>query len=484
MILLLYLSLVIANIRVLMEIKFIGATESVTGSKHLLTSDSKKKILLDCGLYQGLGKETDPLNRSLGVDPYEIDAVLLSHAHIDHSGNLPLLVKEGYGGKIICTPATEEVCKILLMDSANIHENDVYFINKRRERKGLEKIKPLYTIADAEKCLSLFHPIPVNTDVQIFDDVWVRFTEAGHILGSAITNLKLKRKNGEIVKLTYSGDVGRYGDMLMKDPDPFPQADYLILESTYGNSLHDKQVDATNQLLEIVKNTCLIKKGRLIIPAFSLGRTQEIVYTLNKLFNQNKLPKLPIYVDSPLSASATKVMRDHHYCLNEDVQKLMEHDPDPFGFDGLTYIRKAEESKLLNENKSPCIIISSSGMMDAGRIKHHLIHTLPNQKNTILISGYCSPGTLGGKLLDGANEVRVFGDMVPVKAEIKTITSFSAHADYSELLKFISCQDKSLLKNIFLVHGETEVKKGFKTILEKYGYSNILIPFKNESVKL
>lgn len=467
-----------------MELKFLGATETVTGSKHLLTSDSGKKILLDCGLYQGVGKETDPLNRHLGVSPFDIDVVLLSHAHIDHSGNLPLLVKEGYKGKIICTHATEEVCKILLMDSANIHENDAYYINKRREQKGLEKIKPLYTVKDAENCLKQFHTIPFNTDYRLFDDVWLNFTEAGHILGSAVVNLKLNSKNKETISVTYSGDVGRYGDMLMKDPAPFPQADYLILESTYGNSLHAKQEDASNQLLEIVKHTCIEKKGRLIIPAFSLGRTQEITYTLNKLFNENKLPKIKIFVDSPLSNSATIVMRDHYYCLNSDVQLLMKNDPDPFGFEGLTYIRKVEDSKLLNETDTPCIIISSSGMMDAGRIKHHLIHTLPHEKNTILISGYCSPGTLGGKLLDGAKEVRVFGDFIPVKAEVKSITSFSAHADYGELLKFLLCQNKSLLKKIFLVHGEADVKKDFKVILEKNGYKNVMIPLKNESVKL
>lgn len=467
-----------------MEIKFLGATETVTGSKHLINTTAGKKILLDCGLYQGLGKETDQLNRHLRVDPSEIDAVILSHAHIDHSGNLPLLVKQGFTGKIYCTPATEEVCKVLLLDSANIHENDIQYVNKRRKKEGLSALEPLYTVKDAEKCLKHFYPVPFHTDFAVNDEVSIHFTDAGHILGSAVTNITLSDENNKKIKLTYTGDVGRYGDLLMRDPAPFPQADYIICESTYGNRLHEKQEDAGNLLLKYVNETCVKKKGKLVIPAFSLGRTQEIVYHLNRLFNEDKLPKIKIYVDSPLSASATKVMNEHRHCLNSEVQKMLEEDPDPFGFEGLKYITKVEDSKQLNESKEPCIIISSSGMMDAGRVKHHLKQILPHEKNTLLIVGYCSPNSLGAKLMNGESPVRIFGEYTEVKAEVHVITSYSAHADYDELLKFLSCQDKQKVKEVFLVHGENDVKVDFKNILVAKGFERVTIPIKGESVKL
>ena len=474
----------LASITSDMEIKFLGATETVTGSKHLVITDKGKQILLDCGLYQGLGKETDALNRILRLVPSEIETVILSHAHIDHSGNLPLLVKEGFNGSIICTPATEAVATILLLDSANIHENDITYVNKRRKKEGLPPLKPLYTIKDAERCIKRFKTVPFNTDFMVNDEVKLRFTEAGHILGSAITNLTLIKENNDKIHLTYTGDIGRYGDMLMKDPAAFPQADYIICESTYGDRLHEKHEDASEMLLSCVKNTCIVKKGKLIIPAFSLGRTQEIVYTLNKLFNAGKLPKIRIYVDSPLSASATTVMNQHKECLNSDVQKLLEKDPDPFGFEGLKYVTKVDDSKAIDESNEPCIIISSSGMMDAGRVKHHLKHCLPHEKNTLLVVGYCSPNSLGAKLVKGDKEVKIFGELVEVKAEVKVITSYSAHGDYEEIIRFLECQDKKKVKEIFLVHGETDVKVSFKNTLTKKGYSRITIPVKGESAKL
>lgn len=467
-----------------MEIKFLGATETVTGSKHLIKTDKGKQILLDCGLYQGLGKETDELNRHLRLVPSEIDAVILSHAHIDHSGNLPLLVKEGFNGKIYCSPATVDVCTILLLDSANIHEGDITYVNKRRKRDGLPPLKPLYTVKDAEKCIKHLTSVPYDADFMINDEVKLRFTEAGHILGSAITNLTLISENNSKIHLTYTGDIGRYGDLLMKDPEAFPQADYIICESTYGDRLHEKHEDATHLLLACVKNTCVEKKGKLVIPAFSLGRTQEIVYTLNKLFNEGKLPKIKIYVDSPLSSSATQVMNDHKICLNKEVQKLLEKDPDPFGFEGLKYVTKVEDSKKINESEEPCIIISSSGMMDAGRVKHHLKQCLPDEKNTLLVVGYCSPNSLGAKLVKGEKFVRIFGEDVEVKADVKVITSYSAHADYEEIIRFLGCQDKTKLKEIFLVHGETDVKVAFKNTLIKNGYERVTIPVKGESALL
>lgn len=462
-----------------MQIQFFGATESVTGSKHLLTTTKGRHILLDCGLYQGLGKETGDLNTHFGFDPAGIETVILSHAHIDHSGNLPLLVKQGFMGSIYCTPATLEVCEVLLMDSAKIQESDIVFVNKRRAKEGKPLLKPSYTTKDVEKCLRHFKTIPYNAEFQINDEVALTYTDAGHILGSAIVNLKLY--NGtKTISLTYTGDVGRYNDLLMNDPQPFPQADYIICESTYGSKLHEKIDDAQLRLLNCVRKTCIEKKGKLIIPAFSLGRTQEIVYALDRMKDASLLPKIKVYVDSPLSKSATDIMRRYSKSLNKAVVEHLKTDDDPFGFEGLTYITEKEDSISLNESNEPCIIISASGMMDAGRIKHHLKHTLPFGKNTLLVVGYCPPNTLGGKLIAGEKQVKIFGEELPVHADVEVISSYSAHADYNELIQFLSCQKKENVKSIFLVHGEDESKSAFKKTLMENDYPLVIIPRKEE----
>lgn len=466
-----------------MKVKFIGATESVTGSKHLLITEGGSQILLDCGLYQGMGKESDEMNRKLDLNPSNIEAVILSHAHIDHSGNLPNLVKQGFTGSIYCTEATLDVCEILLMDSAHIHENDIKFLNKKREKKGLEPLKPLYTIKEAEKCLKHFKTIPYNTDFHINKEISFRFTDSGHIIGSAAINVTC-HENGKDTHLTFSGDVGRYTDMLLKSPDIFPQADYIICESTYGDRLHDVTVNAESKLLGIVNHTCVEKKGKLIIPAFSLGRTQEIVYTLDKLKNERLLPNIKIYVDSPLSTSATDIMRKHKESFNDTLQKYILTDPDPFGFNNLIYIQSVEESKALSDNQEPCIIISASGMADAGRVKHHLRNTITSEKNTVLIAGYCAPQTLGRRLLDGEKNVHIFGEDYQVNAEIESILSYSAHGDYNELMKFLSCQNKNKLKTIFLVHGEPEAKASFMEKLLVDGYKKVVIPEKGNVFEL
>ena len=462
-----------------MTVKFVGAADTVTGSKHLIITDSGKQILLDCGLYQGMGKETDPLNRNLIVNPEEIEAVILSHAHIDHVGNLPYLVKQGFKGKIYCTEATLDVCEILLMDSAHIHENDIRFINKRRKKKGLELINPLYTTKDAERCLKRFRSIPFNADFAINSEISFRFSEVGHITGSAAINITAT-ENKKITNLTFTGDVGRYTDMLLKAPQPFPQADYIICESTYGDRLHDAYVDAEAKLLNIVLNTCVEKKGKLIIPAFSLGRTQEVVFALNKLKNKGLLPDIKIFVDSPLSTSATDIVRKHSECFNKDLQEYIKTDPDPFGFNNLKYIQDSAQSKALNHLDEPCIIISASGMCDAGRVKHHLMHCIGDKRNTVLMVGYCSPNTLGARLLRGEKEVHIYGEIFRVNLEIESIHSYSAHGDYSELIRFLSCQDKKSVKNIFLVHGETAAKVSFKEKLLAEGYKHVSIPVKGE----
>jgi metallo-beta-lactamase family protein len=464
-----------------MQVKFIGATETVTGSKHLITTDKDYKVLLDCGLYQGLGKETNTMNRNLDLDPAKVDAVILSHAHIDHSGNLPLLVKDGFLGSIYCTPPTLKVVEVLLNDSAKIHEMDIEYANKKRDLENLEPLKPLYTTNDVKHCLKHFKTIPYQAEFSLNDEVSFFFSDAGHILGSAVVNLKLKDKNDKITHLTFSGDVGKYNDLLLKNPSPFPQADYIICESTYGDRLHEIETDAELHLLNVVKNTCVEKKGKLIIPAFSLGRTQEIVYVLNKLKNKNLLPEIKIFVDSPLSTNITDIMREHVNCFNEKLQESIKTDPDPFGFNNLIYIREKEDSIALNRLEEPCIIISASGMMDAGRIKHHLANNISNPNNTVLVVGYCSPNSLGRHIKEGDKQVKIFGNFFDVKADIEVIDSYSAHADYGELIRFLSCQDKEKVKKIFLVHGEPESKVSFKEKLINEGYKDVEIPIRNES---
>lgn len=464
-----------------MEIKFLGATETVTGSKHMLKTDKGFTVLLDCGLYQGLGKETDSLNRNLDLNPLEIDVVILSHAHIDHSGNLPLLVKQGFLGSIYCTPPTLKVVEVLLYDSAKIHESDIEYVNKKREKRNEEPLIPLYTTKDVDRCLKHFKVVPYHAEFYLNDEVSFTYTDAGHILGSAVVNLKLKGKTNDIIHLTFTGDVGKYKDMLLKDPEPFPQADYIICESTYGDRLHEVNPDADLHFLNVVRNTCVEKKGKLIIPAFSLGRTQEIVYVLNKLKNKGLLPNIKVYVDSPMSTNVTDIMRDHVTSFNEKLQEYIKTDPDPFGFNNLIYIREKAESIALNTSKEPCIIISASGMMDAGRVKHHLKNNISDAKNTILVVGYCSPNSLGRHIKDGDKQVKIYGESYEVRADVEVIDSYSAHADYNELIRFLSCQNKEKVKKIFLVHGETESKISFKDKLGKEGYTEVIIPKKNET---
>ncbi|HEY1039786.1 MAG TPA: MBL fold metallo-hydrolase [Bacteroidia bacterium] len=467
-----------------MKLRFIGATETVTGSKHLVITEKGMQVLLDCGLYQGMGKQTAEMNSHLGLDPSKLTAVILSHAHIDHSGNLPFLVNQGFRGKIYCTEATAEVAEILLRDSAHIQEADIKFINKIRKKRGQEPLEPLYTNADVERTVDMFHPITYHTSFAINEELSFSFTDAGHILGSAAVNIVAK-ENGKITHLTFTGDIGRYTDMLLKDPEPFPQADYIICESTYGDKLHEKGGPAEIRLLEVVKKTCVEKKGKLIIPAFSLGRTQEIVFVLDKLKNADLLPHgLKIFVDSPLSVSATNITRKYVKYLNAGLQEYIKTDPDPFGFEGLIYIQKKEDSMRLNEYNQPCIIISASGMMEAGRVKHHIAHALSNPKNTILAVGYASPSSLGGKLIRGEKSVNIFGEEHEVKADIEVISSYSAHADYEEMLKFLSCQDKREVKKMFLVHGEKDTKLVWRQRLLNEGFAHVEIPVKGEVFEL
>lgn len=458
-----------------MKISFHGAARTVTGSKHLLSTSSGKKVLLDCGLFQGMGKDTDAMNRHWGFDPASIDYLILSHAHIDHSGLIPRLFKDGYRGKIYCTPATKELACILLEDSAEIQEDEVKYENKRRAAMGLPYLHPLYTKEDVSKILTQFEQIDYGNWFCIDQDLDLLFTDAGHIIGSACVHLKL-RENGKEKRITFSGDVGRYRDVILKSPEVFPQADVLIMESTYGNSLHDNTISTPDQLLEWIEKACIQKKGKLIIPAFSVGRTQELLYDLNQLELERRLPDLDYFVDSPLSSEATHLVKRFPSLFNKRIQRVLQTDSDPFAFKGLKFVKKVEESKLLNFRSGPYVVISASGMGDAGRVKHHINNAIENSRNTILLTGYCEPRSLGGKLLSGRKEVRIFGVEKEVHAEIGQIRSMSAHGDYEDLSQWLSCQVPSQVEKLFLVHGEYEVQKAFQQRLSKKGFQEVIIP--------
>lgn len=458
-----------------MKIKFLGAAREVTGSKHLIITKHGKRILLDCGIYQGKGLETDSLNRKLGFNPQEIDHIILSHAHIDHSGLIPYVYKLGFRGSVICTNATRDLCALMLADSGHIQEQDAHTFNKKQDRKGLPRIEPLYTKDDAINCMELFISIPYKRKLMIDEFTTVKFTTTGHMLGGGVVNLQIMENNIP-KRIAYTGDIGRPTNRILGPPEPFPQADYLITESTYGDRLHETVDNSEQELLDIIHKTCVEKKGKLIIPSFSVGRTQEIVYSLNNFYNEGKLPKIDVYVDSPMAVNATDIFRLHPECFNKEILKVMETDPDPFGFNSLAYIKQHEDSKKLNKLNKPCIIISASGMMEAGRVKHHLANNISNPANTIMAVGYCAPSTLGARILRGDKQVSIHGNMYEVKAEICKIESFSGHGDCQEMIDFIDCQDKKKLKQLFIVHGEYEAQKTFQEKLEKKGYHNIKIP--------
>jgi len=464
-----------------MEIKFIGATREVTGSKHLITTDSGKKILLDCGMFQGKGQETDSSNRNLGFEPKDIDHIILSHAHIDHSGLIPYAYTLGFEGSVICTDATRNLCSLMLPYSGFIQEHDVKWYNTKLAKKGLPPVKPIYTSEDAVKAMKLFIGVAIDRKFNIDDNITVKFTNSGHMLGGAVINLSI-RENGRIKNIAYTGDIGRPYNRIIKPPAPFPQADLLITESTYGDRIHDPNHESEFALLDIVKETCVIKGGKLIIPSFSVGRTQEIVHVLNNWFNEGILPKIDIYVDSPLSVNVTEVFRLHPECYNKDVIKVLENDPDPFGFEKLHYIKNVNESKRLNKTKKPCVIISASGMAEAGRVKHHIANSIDDPKNTILIVGYCAPTTLGARLQKGDAKISIFGQEHYIKADIKRLESFSGHGDYKEMADFLDCQDKELLQGVYLVHGDLSSAENYKDYLLQKGFKNIEIPLPLQTI--
>lgn len=469
-----------------MKIKFCGAAQHVTGSSHLLTLDDGFNILLDCGMFQGDEEKSRIKNQKWYVTPEKIDCLILSHAHIDHTGRVPKLVKDGFGGRIYATPATVSLCKIMLADSALIQERDAEYLNnkiktkKSKKKRGL--VSPLYTLKDVQPAIDLMKSIEYNQWEQIHPNVKIMFRDAGHILGSAGVILEIANDK-QTIRLGYTGDIGRPERPILRDPQPLPPVDYLMCESTYGDRQHEYAQKQVNRFLEIIKKTCIENKGKLIIPAFSVGRTQEIVYMLDRLETVGILPKIPVYVDSPLAVNATEVYRKHPECYDANLRQYLLEDPNPFGFNDLHYITNVEDSKALNHSQDPCIIISSAGMINAGRVVHHLRNHIDNPKNTFLIVGYCAPGTYGAALRNGAEYLKIFGEWKIVKAKVEVMDAFSAHGDQLEMFDVIKTHIMSA-KKVFLVHGEPSRMEVFRNFLQQKGFKQILIPEEGQEFEI
>lgn len=467
-----------------MKVKFCGAAREVTGSSHLVTLDNGFKILLDCGLYQGGGDDDgqaadgspNPVanfNDRWRFDPRELDCLVVSHAHIDHTGRIPQLVAAGFRGKIYATHATRDLCALMLMDSAKIQESDAERDN-RHKQDGEPDRKPLYTQEDVGRAIQQFVGFNYEQWFDIGPDVRVLYRDAGHILGSATVLLEI-REGGRTVRLGFTGDIGRPHRPILSDPLPMEPVDYLICESTYGDREHETAPNEVEHFLEIVHRTCVEKKGKLIIPAFSVGRTQEIVYMLDKLHHAGRLPHIPVYVDSPLAVNATQVFVSHPECFDAEVHRYMMENENPFGFNDLYYIRNAEGSKRINTMHKPCIVIAASGMMNAGRIRHHLFNNIEHQRNTFLIVGYCAPNTPGGELRNGARSLYIMGQHKQVLADVEVMDSFSAHGDRTEMLAMLSNQRETCRK-IWLVHGTLDRQEKWRDYLLANGFQSVGIP--------
>ncbi len=465
-----------------MKLSFWGAARTVTGSKHLIELNNGKRILLDCGLFQGRRSEARERNTHFGFEASSIDVVLLSHAHIDHCGLLPKLWREGFRGPVYSTHATRDLCSYLLHDSAHIQEKDVEFVNKIHRKKGKPPVEVLYDHDDVDSILERFRGVSYNDSFHPLAGVEAVYRDAGHILGSASIHLKITDR-GRTIALGFTGDIGSPNRPILRDPQPMDPCDYLITESTYGGRTHEPPEKAKAKLAEVVKRTAA-RGGKILIPAFAVGRTQEIVHNLDQLENEGILPHIPVYVDSPLAVNATSVFIAHPECFDKKLRTYMREDPEPFGFDKLNYIRHAEQSKALNSMHEPMIIISASGMCEAGRILHHLRNNIEQQKNTVLMVGYCANHTLGKRIIDQHEEVRIFGQPHALRAEVVVMGHYSAHADEPQMVNFIRTFDPDRLKKTFLVHGDIERQQKFSKALEAAGYRNIHIPHHGESVTL
>lgn len=471
-----------------MKLTFRGAVETVTGSMHELTVDGQR-ILLDCGLFQGRRKEARERNSRLPFRGDSVDGVVLSHAHIDHSGNLPSLVKSGFSGPIHATPATVDLCDAMLKDSGHIHEKDAEFLNRRRSRRRRidpdadgGEIEPLYTKQDAENTMPLFKRVDYRTTTALTETLRYEAYDAGHMLGSSSVVLHQRRGSGA-VRLAFSGDVGRPGLPIIRDPQLLPaDVDYLIIESTYGGRLHRGEGETKDKLAEIVKRTAE-RGGKLIVPSFAVGRTQQLVLLLHQLTLERRIPELPIFVDSPLATNVTEVFRAHPECYDAETRKFLLEEGDPFAFGRLRYTRSVEESKALNDLTYPFVVISASGMCESGRVLHHLRHNVSDPRNTVLITGYQAQHTLGHKLLEKRRDVPIFGVPVRLRADVVKLNELSGHADQRELLQWMQPFAKRL-KGVFLVHGEREQSSAFQVaIKERYGLDAVL-PEVGQTVEL
>lgn len=446
-----------------MRVHFFGATRTTTGSMYLLEVNNQR-ILMECGLFQGKREESITRNCCFPFDPKTLDAAILSHAHIDHCGNFPNLTRQGFSGNIYCTFATRDLASIMLEDSASIQESDAQFVSKKRAKHGQGPVEPLYNTADAEQAIRQFVTLNYDRPIQIADGVTATFKDAGHILGSAQIVLDV-REGSRKFRYLFSGDVGRGHDDILRDPVAVENVDFLQVESTYGGREHSAKPDATQKVGDLVRET-LDRQGKVIIPAFSVGRTQQIVYTLNQLTLAGKIPEAPIYVDSPLSVNATEVFRLHPECFNASIYKFLRETRNPFGMENLTYIREAAHSMKLNDLKDPAIIISASGMAEAGRVRHHIKNHIGNPNNLILFIGYCAEHTLGAQILSGRPTVNIFGEPYAVKAKIASVDAFSGHADKNELRRYVEAISGNLQK-ISVIHGEESQALAFAETLRQ-----------------
>jgi metallo-beta-lactamase family protein len=464
------------------KIKFLGAAQTVTGSMHLLSANGHR-ILLDCGLYQGRRKESFERNRQLPFDPTRIDSMLLSHAHIDHSGNIPTLVKNGYRGNIYATFATRDLCSAMLRDAAYIQEHDAAYINKKLAKAGEPLVEPLYTTVDAVNSLQHFTSVGYERPFPVAAGITATFHDAGHILGSAIVALDVEEGDRKF-RFAFSGDLGRRDLPILRDPTYIEPVDFYITESTYGNRLHGAPAEAEKELRRVVNETYQ-RGGKIIIPAFSVGRTQEIVYALHRLSSARKIPELSIFVDSPLSTNVTEIFRLHPECYDQETHEFLSTsgNRDPFGFHRMRYIREVEDSKALNFLREPAVIISASGMCENGRILHHLKNNIENARNTVLIVGWQAPHTLGRRLVEREPNVRIFGQEYALNANVEVLSGFSAHADRNELLAY-TAHLKDHLKQVFIVHGELESAQALAEGIREQGVPHVVVPEPGQEVEV